>query len=222
MNESDSDNEFEDMFRIKDDGEDVFYFESMTVSDYQGIGGGVSEVVFKYSLSHETYFQSKIVLNQPIDKTKHSSMLFAIGMCSLTWYWMGFATKRIVIEEAVYAHFCICSDLIAFWETFFRNVLLEFFYLNRMNAADITIETASAIVGQADSTPSKIDLDGSSRSILLPLGGGKDSLVSWHMALEQGYEPTLMYVTDGLFEYDLSWRLQAIVKQCNNPFLLGE
>ena len=218
---SDSENEFEDLFRIKDDDEDIFYFENMVISDYEGVGGGVSQVIFEYSLSHEIYFRSKLVLNQAIDSDKHSSILFAIGMCSLTWYWMGFATKRIVIEDSVYAHFHISTEVISFWTQFYCNVLLEFIFLNRMNAADITIETSSPLSNNTPLVPELRDDICDPNKILLPLGGGKDSLVSWHMAVENGFEPTLMYVTDGLFEYDLSWRLQAIVKQCNNPFVLG-
>lgn len=52
--------------------------------------------------------------------------------------------------------------------------------------------------------------------------GGKDSLVSWHIALTQGLEPVLLYVADGTYEYEGNWRLQKIVEAIGTDVHLGK
>ena len=55
--------------------------------------------------------------------------------------------------------------------------------------------------------------EGDDRRVLLPLGGGKDSLVAWYLCRsEDRLQPVLMYVCDGDDEYDRSWRLQGLVR----------
>ena len=52
--------------------------------------------------------------------------------------------------------------------------------------------------------------------------GGKDSLVSWHIALTQGLSPVLMYVADGNDEYEENWRLKEIVRTIGSGVHLGD
>ena len=52
--------------------------------------------------------------------------------------------------------------------------------------------------------------------------GGKDSLVSWHIALTQGLHPVLLYVADGTYEYEGNWRLKKIVEAIGTDVHLGE
>ena len=69
------------------------------------------------------------------------------------------------------------------------------------------------------SSPSSL-LSLSSPSPCLSLGG-KDSLVSWHIALTQGLSPVLMYVADGNEEYEENWRLKEIVRTIGSGVHLG-
>ena len=78
--------------------------------------------------------------------------------------------------------------------------------------------------GRCDrSEDSGVDSDSPSgdddRRVLLPLGGGKDSLVAWHLCQsEDRLQPVLMYVCDGDDEYDRSWRLQGLVHKHKHHF----
>lgn len=43
------------------------------------------------------------------------------------------------------------------------------------------------------------------------LQGGKDSLVVWQLEKEAGERPLSVYVSDGMFEFTVNWRLPALV-----------
>ena len=54
--------------------------------------------------------------------------------------------------------------------------------------------------------------------------GGKDSLVVWNDASKecQRGEASLLYVADGYFEYEKSWRLRELVRVTGAKLYLGE
>ena len=55
-----------------------------------------------------------------------------------------------------------------------------------------------------------------------PLTGGKDSLVAWHLARSQGLHPVLLYVADGMLEYENNWRLNEIVSTIGTDIHIGK
>jgi tRNA(Ile)-lysidine synthase TilS/MesJ len=52
-------------------------------------------------------------------------------------------------------------------------------------------------------------------ALMCNLPGGKDSLVTLDLALEGGASVSLMYVADGLDEFEASWRLRRMAEM--NP-----
>ena len=179
----------------------------------------------------------------------------------LPWYWMGFATPRIVVEagalrvQIIHHHsnsssrsgdscqhptnsfndtttttttttterrISLTAEQITFWDTLYGNVLLEFMYVNKLMWRVPTLEiipgeTADDERGKesgwySPSEGTEDDHINYDLRVLLPLGGGKDSLVAWHLCQsEDRLQPVLMYVCDGDDEYDRSWRLQGLV-----------
>lgn len=55
-----------------------------------------------------------------------------------------------------------------------------------------------------------------------PLIGGKDSLVAWHLARSQGLHPVLLYVADGMEEFENNWRLNEIVRTIGTDIHIGK
>lgn len=55
-----------------------------------------------------------------------------------------------------------------------------------------------------------------------PMAGGKDSLVAWHLARSQGLHPVLLYVADGMQEYENNWRLNEIVSTIGTDIHIGK
>src|SRR5690348_17074772 len=93
--DSDSETDMESMFKIRYSSDEVFYFESMTIQHDEKQS---TTVVFTFSFSQSTEFQSILKLNKTIPIGQFDSSLFSIGVCALTWFWMGYATKKIVIK----------------------------------------------------------------------------------------------------------------------------
>ena len=159
------------------------------------------------------------------------AFVLAIGLCMLPWYWMGFATPRIVVARSALAvqvrrrdgsrrscPVALATEQQRFWNTLYGHVLLEFMYVNKLDWPVPRLEvegggegeetTATDAAGSASNPPPAAD-----RRVLLPLGGGKDSLVAWHLARQEGLRPALLYVCDGAGEYHASWRLRGLVRQ---------
>ena len=117
---SDSDGELGGLFAAPDDSDYSFYFAAMSTKKITASTGVSTEVTFEFSYNRGRPMHSRMVLGGELDDS-HRKHLLSIGMCVLPWFWMGFATKRIIIEvEGV-------TDLmIRFFSTLYSNVLLEF------------------------------------------------------------------------------------------------
>jgi hypothetical protein len=134
---------------------------------------------------------------------------------------MGFGTARIHISEHV-AHLAqVNPTIIAYWNTVYDNVLAEYMYINKSTFCHIEI-TYSAWEGAlfeervvGSSWPVRRHHD-----IIVPLGGGKDSLVVWHSLRDS--HPLLVYVADGFEEYECNHRLERIVQETQCDKLLGQ
>ena len=104
--DTDSETDFESLFKEKLAEDSTFYFHGI---DLQLLA---SSSVVKYSFSFENTVDLSCSMTITEDLTVIEpeildKMLLAIGLCALPWYWMGFASQRIVIEESVSAVFLL-------------------------------------------------------------------------------------------------------------------
>ena len=143
------------------------------------------------------------------------TIVLSIGLAVLPWIWMGFVTKSIIIKSSVHMNM-LTTDMQSFWNNLFNNTLIEFIYLHRhiggvvdMLPFQLNFEDYNdSVVILSSNNVSNESLES---TVLLPIGGGKDSLVAWYLTSRQsGIQPSLLYVADGLYEYEGNWRLQAI------------
>ena len=97
------------------------------------------------------------------------NILFHMGMVELISYWKAACPGEVIIKP-----FFLNEDQIQFWKKLYWNGLGEFFYVNGI---ETTIEDFMHIYSE-----SKNSLDNSSfqpqQKIIVPIGGGKDSVVS--------------------------------------------
>ncbi len=111
-----------------------------------------------------TYFLSQIVFN--------------IGMIELISYW-----KSICPKELHVLPYNLDEDQVKFWKKLYFNGLGEFFYLNSLEP---TIDNFMEIIpneGARFLKPENMELDNSS---IIPIGGGKDSVVSVELLKDIG------------------------------------
>lgn len=102
LHSSDTDIEidFESLFKEKCAEDSTFYFQRID----RELLDTVSVVKFSFSFDNTVDLFCTMTIAEDltvIEPVLLDRMLIAIGLCALPWYWMGFASKRIVIEETV-------------------------------------------------------------------------------------------------------------------------
>ncbi|KAG3105809.1 hypothetical protein PC122_g686 [Phytophthora cactorum] len=105
-------------------------------------------------------FQATMSLTGPLQDLDETPVvrnaLLHIGLCILPWFWMGYSCTYIRIEAGY-----LNSEQVHFWEEFYQSVLSEYLYLHGLDRDRLHI------IGKI--------------KVLVPLGGGKDSLVLYQL-----------------------------------------
>ncbi len=155
----------------------------------------------------------------------------AIGMASLPWLWMGLPTRRILVRAA---H--LTPAQCAFWTHAYNASLGEFFQLHglpfpngivvecdttprplspRGAAADGEPLPAASAEAPAGSDASELSEPRQHR-VLIPMGGGKDSLTVWELlrGAEGAPECAWFFLADDRGEYEANWRCALLRLLC--------
>lgn len=154
----------------------VFSYESFS---YEVVRSEL-RIYFDFRIGDKISFKPTHVFNIPTnfqeDRVSDSlfrNIIFNLGMIELLSYWKSACPPKIVIKAAR-----ITDDQIAFWKKIYRHGLGEFFYLNGLSLEDDHMEIVSA--GDEIFSSSELRLP-SHDSILVPIGGGKDSVITLEM-----------------------------------------
>lgn len=135
------------------------------------------EVSFHFSLNKQYHFKPKHRIQRPksinwanLTKESLDAFVFHLGMIELVSYWKAACSPKIIIEV-----FSLTSPQIQWWKKLYYQGLGEFFYLNN-------IETNATEFVQIESTSQKTAAFSNNTItndfIMVPIGGGKDSVVS--------------------------------------------
>ena len=107
-------------------------------------------------------------------------LAFQIGMTELVSYWKIACPKKVVVKP-----FVLTENQIKFWKKLYYNGLGEFLYLNSISVSEadlMQIETMLSIDSFSTNTAfARNDMDSSisfEEKVLVPIGGGKDSVVT--------------------------------------------
>ena len=137
---------------------------------------GVLSVKFYFSLDDKYYFTPSFEIPQrkfynwsDIDKNQLDTILFNIGMIELVSYWKLACPKKVYI-----APFKLDAAQILWWKKLYFNGLGEFFYLNGIKE---NVNDFMQIICESDASCEKIELP-LKETTLVPIGGGKDSVVT--------------------------------------------
>ena len=97
--DSDGDNDFGFLFKEKNPEDSVFYFQRIDVN----YSAEVCTVTYNFNFDNTIDLSCTLIVENVsnIDERTFKRMLLSIGLCALPWYWMGFASKRILVEESV-------------------------------------------------------------------------------------------------------------------------
>ena len=150
----------------------AFTFESQKVE----LEDGNLHLVFSFSLDGKYHFAPTLTIParpfyhwDSISEDQLQTLAFHIGMIELVSYWKIACPKRVIVKP-----FSLTERQKSFWKKLYYNGLGEFFYLNSITCSEtdfMTIETP-------ENQPfAKVNLP-LQEKVIIPVGGGKDSVVT--------------------------------------------
>lgn len=118
-----------------------------------------------------------------LSKSLLDRLVFNIGMIELVSYWKSYCSPKVIVKPCG-----LTADQISFWKKIYYNGLGEFFYTNGINAGyddfmSIRCDVADAVVAPIGTG---ITDDCPSHSHIVPIGGGKDSVVTLELLKSSG------------------------------------
>lgn len=141
-------------------------------------------LTFCFSIGDDIVFTPTISIPQRkfyrwdnLDKSQLDLLVFNIGMIELVSYWKCTCSPTIVVNP-----FALNNEQIAFWKKLYYNGLSEFFYIN---AIDTTIDDFVTINAQSEQVLNRVSFD-TDDTYIVPIGGGKDSVVTLEMLSQSG------------------------------------
>ena len=124
----------------------------------------------RYTFSPELTIHKNRLLDYLPSKEEMDNLVFQIGMIELISYWKAACPPVIEIKP-----FHLDKEQIEFWKKVYYHGLGEFFYLNGIKANE---EDFVDIKSSVASKTELIKLKPDKNSVIVPVGGGKDSVVS--------------------------------------------
>ena len=197
----------------------VFYISQVDFNDQTFLAK------FHYSFDKEVFFVEEIDFSSPafekrkdIDDEVIQNLLFHISISLWISYYKLFPTKKIVVEW-----WYLSKEDKAFWKKFYLKGLWEFLYNNNISPRGL-FTFASTIKKPAKKADVDFTLD---ETYLLPIGWGKDSIVSTLIlqSLKKSITPVIVGKIDPIKQdfLDIS-RYKALNIQrilSNNLFVLN-
>lgn len=141
------------------------------------ISQNVLLVKFFFNISNEFFFNTKLsIVMRPfyyfheLNRSQLDNLIFHIGMIELISYWKVTCSPKIYIKP----HHLTCEQ-IKWWKKLYFHGLGEFFYCNGID--DVTVDNFMEIYASEGSQLCS-DLYTLNDGVIVPIGGGKDSIVT--------------------------------------------
>ena len=150
----------------------TFTFESQEIA----LKDGALHLAFSFNLDGKYHFTPSLTI--PARPFYHwdlfpeeqlQTLAFHIGMIELVSYWKIACPKKVMVKP-----FSLTESQKSFWKKLYYNGLGEFFYLNTITCSETDFMTIETPYGKPFA---KVDLPLQEKAII-PVGGGKDSVVT--------------------------------------------
>lgn len=134
--------------------------------------GDSTTVIFDFSLDGECEFHPTWNLPFAVDEKDVyvREIIFSLGMTEAVSYWKAACPKTFTVKAGF-----LDENRVAFWKKLYFNGLGEFFYLNKI---DTDIDDFMNIVCEYDGAIPQFYKPKALNGCLIPIGGGKDSVVT--------------------------------------------
>src|SRR3989344_2521029 len=161
-----------------------FVFDSYSLDQKSG------EVALKYSLDDAVHFTERLKLppsTKSIDQAVLDQAVFALHLIGGVSYYKTCIPKNIEIRSGT-----LTKNQAHFFHEVYEKGLGEFFFRNDIDFRGLIQfpSNAEKIVPTNQKLKTK-----NSRRVLVPIGGGKDSIVTAELLKKAGYDVTLLRMT---------------------------
>jgi hypothetical protein len=143
------------------------------------------EIFFKFKIEPNIYFKPKIIIEninkKQIAKIRDrvlNNLIFNLGLMEIPSYWKATCSPEIEIKTGL-----LNSEQIKWWQDLIIKGMGQFFYENKINFKKPKIFTIKPKINQSESLAIARFSDG---GILVPAGGGKDSVVTLELLKKAG------------------------------------
>ena len=150
----------------------TFTFERQTVK----LENGILSLAFDFMLDDRYHFRPTLEVParaffhwDTVPAEQLETLAFQIGMTELVSYWKIACPKRVMVKP-----FDLTASQKAFWKKLYYNGLGEFLYLNNIQVME---EDLMVIDSTSEHTFSNVEVPLEEKT-LVPIGGGKDSVVT--------------------------------------------
>ena len=163
---------------------ETFIFESYVFDPKKG------EILLNYSLDGDIDFTETITLQKEglftegIDPELLDRALFALHLIGGVSYYKTCCPKNIKIKSGK-----LTEEQAKFWNTVYTKGLGEFFYKN-----DLDFEGLINFSSDATEEPKSIEIEELHNRVLVPVGGGKDSIVTIELLKDMGVDCVLFRI----------------------------
>ncbi len=136
-------------------------------------------IEFTFKLDHKAVFKPSLIIpvtdhfvSENLSVDKLNSFAFHIGMIELISYWKAACSPKIIIKPYV-----LDQWQVNWWRKLYYHGLGEFFY---QNGITVEMDDFVEILSEGEPFPGKAEIY-SGPTALVPIGGGKDSVVTLEM-----------------------------------------
>ena len=124
----------------------------------------------KYAFHPTIKIVKKNLVKANIRGDQLTNLVFNIGMIELISYWKAACPPAIIVKPHI-----LTTDQINFWKKIYFFGLGEFFYTNGISAK---LNDFVEIISESDNELVAIDQETNPDMVIVPIGGGKDSIVT--------------------------------------------
>jgi 7-cyano-7-deazaguanine synthase in queuosine biosynthesis len=151
-----------------------------------------NKFVLHYSVDNQYFFDPEydVDLSLLVDEAEIAYEVFTFGLAEIPSFYKPFCTQNIIIDAGY-----LNSEQIAFWQNLYTKGLGEFFYRNQIDFRNlIQIESRGNLFEQRVVIPVRRETQ--PQKVLVPIGGGKDSIVTAEILKVKGIDFT-WFVVEG-------------------------
>ena len=201
----------------------VFTYKNYAVSQWSG---GL-HIDFEFEAGPDLVFRPRWTIDLegypdilPL-QGNHEGMAFFLGMIEMVSYWKAFCSPRILIEPHR-----LPSGEQTWWKNLYRQGLGEFFYMNGIDPpGHEMVEFAFGDNSQPLSCLASDKQPNTGDQVLVPVGGGKDSVVTLELLKLSGFRIVPFVVnprgaTDQVLEVAASGEPVIVMNRIIEPLLL--